>query len=133
MSDWWQNLGLQGAFSLVSGAIGWGMGIWKSGRKSALKEQAVKDDYTAKVSDLREEVRTAMTAFAKDANNRNDALVDQFKESFEGLRRQIDEHKFYTEKDFMKKEDFRDFRDEYREDMRDLKASIAAIAQPQRK
>lgn len=132
MTDWnWQNLGVQVGVPFASGMGGWLIGIWRWGRDSAKKEQAVKDDYDGKINSLREEVRTAMTAFAKDANNRNDALVDQFKESFDGIRRQMDEHRFYTEKDFMKKEDFRDFRDEYREDMRDLKASIATIAQRQ--
>ncbi len=124
----WLDIAIKAAIGLASGFGGMLVGAWKWGQQTAKKEQAVKDDYTKMVGDLREEVRTAMTAFAKDANNRNDALVDQFKESFDGIRRQIDEHRFYTEKEFLKKEDFRDFRDEYREDMRDLKASIAGIS-----
>lgn len=132
MADWnWQATAASAAVSLLSGAGGWLLGIWRWGRDSAKKEQAVKDDYDGKISALREEMRKAMTAHAEKTSGGNDLLVSQFKESFDGLRRQMDEHKFYTEKDFMKKEDFRDFREEYREDMRDLKASIAVIAQRQ--
>ena len=69
-----------------------------------------------------------MASHAQKADDGKELLIDQFKEAFDGLRRQMDEHRFYTEKDFMKKEDFRDFREEYRDDMRDLKASIAQIA-----
>ena len=132
MADWdWHSLSLQGGISLLSGAGGWLLGIWKLGRDSAKKEQSVKDDYDGKINALREEVRTAMAAHAQKTDDGKDLLVSQFKESFEGIRRQLDEHRFYTEKDFMKKEDFRDFREEYREDMRELKANIAVITQRQ--
>ena len=128
MTDWnWQSLGLQGAFSFVSGAVGWGIGLWKAGRDSARKEQAVKDDYVGRIGTLREDVRASMDKHEKAFDDRNDLLVGQFKESFEGLRRQHDDHKLDVERRFMLKDDFRDFRDEYREDMRDLKASIATI------
>ncbi len=124
----WGKIAIEAGISLASGivgAVGW---IWKRGRNSARAEQAVKDDYNAKISALRDEMRTTMATHALKVEDGNDLLVSQFKESFEGMRRQIDEHKFYTEKDFLKKEDFKEFRDEYREDMRDLKASIASIS-----
>lgn len=132
MTEWeWAKVAFQAATYALSTAFGIGVGIWKWGRKSAKDEQAVKDDYTAKINALRDETRTQMASHAQKTQDGSDLLVSQFKESFEGLRRQIDEHKFYTEKDFMKKEDFRDFREEYREDMRDVKAMIAAIPRPQ--
>ncbi len=111
--DWPRTL-LEAAGSLVSGFFGLMVGVWRAGRNSATKEQAVRDDYDAKIA-----------ANAKSSDARLDLLVDQFKESFDGIRRQFDDHKFYTEKDFLKKEDFKSFRDEYREDMRDLKKMIA--------
>jgi glucan phosphorylase len=127
----WADLAIKAGISLASGFGGMILGAWKWGRSSAKKEQAVKDDYDAKIRALREEMRTAMSTHAEKSSTSNDLLVDQFKEAFDGLRRQMDEHRFYTEKDFMKKEDFRDFREEYRDDMRDLKASIASIARQQ--
>lgn len=128
MSGEWTDIALKAAISLASGVGGLFFGVWKWGRYSATAGQAVKDDYDAKIGELRKEMREAMAAQAHKSGGSVDLLVSQFKETFDGIRRQIDEHRFYTEKDFMKKEDFRDFRDEYREDMRDLKASIAQIS-----
>lgn len=127
----WHQIALQGGTSLLSGFGGLLLGVWKWGRRSAKDEQTVKDDYNTKIRALREEVRTDMTAHAQKIEAGNDLLVSQFKESFEGLRRQQDDHKLDVEKRFLLKDDFRDFRDEYREDMRDLKASIAGIARSQ--
>lgn len=132
MSEWnWQATAASAGVSLLSGAGGWLLGIWRWGRNSAKNEQAVKDDYDGKINALRDQMRTAMAEFAKESDERNDALVKQFKEAFDGIRRQIDDHKLDSEKRFTLKDDFREFREEYREDMRDLKASIAVIAQRQ--
>lgn len=69
-----------------------------------------------------------MATHAQKADDGNDLLVAQFKESFEGIRRQHDDHKLDVERRFMLKDDFKDFRDEYREDMRDIKTAIANIS-----
>lgn len=127
----WGKLAIDAGTSLVSGLVGLIIGAWKWGRNSVQAEQAVKDDYNSKIRALREEVRTSMSTQAQKSSDANDLLVSQFKESFEGMRRQIDEHRFYTERDFVKKEDFKDFREEYRDDMRDLKAAIANITSKQ--
>lgn len=129
MAEWdWHQISLQGAFSALSGAGGFLFGLYRWGRKSAedeqSKETAVKDDYNAKFKELREE----MAEHAKTVEASGDLLVSQFRESFEGIRRQIDDHKLDVERRFLPKEDFREFREEYREDMREIKASIANIA-----
>lgn len=130
--DWnWQHLGLQAGVPFLSAMGGWLLGIWRWGRASAKQEQAVKDDYDDKISALREEVRKSMAAQVQGAEDRQENLVNQFKEAFDGLRRQHDDHKLDVEKRFMLKDDFQNFREEYREDMRDLKASVAAIARRQ--
>lgn len=116
---------------MLSGIGGLVIGAWRFGRSSAKHEQTVKDDYTREIHTVREETRTAMASIEQKSTAKNDLLVEQFKESFEGMRRQIDEHRFYTERDFVKKEDFKDFREEYRDDMRDLKAAIASIPRKQ--
>ena len=51
-------------------------------------------------------------------------MTGHFHEYFEGIRRQQDEIKLSVERDFVRKDDFREFREEYRDDMRDLKAMI---------
>jgi hypothetical protein len=114
----WQHVALQAGLSLLSGAGGMFFGIWKWGRRSAQQEQAVKDDYNEKIDGLREQMRASMADYAKAADAKNDLLVEQFKESFEGIRRQIDDHKLETERFFFRKEEFNSFREEYRQDMR---------------
>src|SRR3954463_9403508 len=119
MAEWdWGRIAVEAAGVAASGVAGAIAGAWKWGRKSAQHEHKVKNDYEGKIAAVRDEVRTDMASFEKTANVAREDLVDQFQESFSGLRRQIDEHRFYTEKDFMKKEDFRDFLKEYREDQR---------------
>lgn len=133
MAEWdWHQISIQGAFSALSGAGGFLFGLYKWGRKSAEEEQAakqaVKDDYDGKIDELREQVRKDMASYAQKVEDGHDLLVSQFKESFEGIRRQHDDHKLDVERRFLPKEDFREFREEYREDMREIKASIANIA-----
>lgn len=124
----WFHIAVNGAIALGSGLVT-ALGIaFRSGRQGARAEQSVKDDYDAKFTALREKVSSEMAAHAEKADAGNDLLVSQFKESFEGIRRQHDDHKLDVERRFLLKDDFRDFREEYREDMRDLKASIAGIS-----
>lgn len=52
---------------------------------------------------------------------------DAFDETLKALRQKINDVELGTERNFVPKNDFEDFRKEYREDMRDIKASIAAI------
>lgn len=124
----WIRIAVDAAIGLGSGAASLLASAVHYGRRGAKREQKVKDDYDLKIGGLRDEVRSDMTRIEKSTNESRETLVGQFKESFDGIRRQFDEHRFSTEKDFMRKEDFRDFREEYREDMRELKATIAILA-----
>lgn len=114
----WGKVVFEAGTYVVSSVVGLGVGIWKWGRKSAADEQKIKDDYNAKIDDLREQMRASHAEYEKAATARNDLLVEQFKESFEGIRRQIDTNQLETEKRFLPKDDFKDFREEYRQDMR---------------
>lgn len=123
----WPHIALQAGTSLVSAIGGLLVGVWRWGRASAEREQRMKDEFDAKVATLGEQLRTSMLEVEKGAERRLDLLVEQFKESFAGLRRQIDDDRLHTEQRFMRKDDFKDFREEYREDMREVKASIGEI------
>lgn len=107
------RLGVGAASSLLSGLAGLLLGVWRWGRKSAQREQAVKEELMERVNEIE-----------KSSERRLDLLVEQFKESFVGLRRTIDDDRLRNEQTFLRKEDFRDFREEYRQDMRDIKESI---------
>lgn len=114
--DWFQIVSQTGA-SLLSAIGGLVVGAWRWGRKSATAEHQTKEDYESKI---------AKAAVAMD--DRLDMLVSQFKETFTGLRRQMDEDRLHTEQSFLRKDDFKDFREEYRDDMRELKKQIAEIS-----
>lgn len=123
----WTRVVLEAGASLVSGAAGIIAGVWRAGRASAKREQAVKDDYTVKIGTLEEDMRKALATHETASRARLDLLVEQFKESFAGLRRTIDDDRLRTEREFLRKDDFRDFREEYREDMKEIKDSIKEI------
>lgn len=120
----WIELAIKAGVALGGAIVGAFVGVWRWGRDSALAEQSV----TNQIAALREEVRTEMATHAQKADDGNDMLVAQFKESFEGIRRQHDDHKLDVERRFMLKDDFKDFREEYRDDMRDIKTAIANIS-----
>lgn len=90
-----------------SGAIGILVGIWHAGKKSG-KEEA---DHDARI------------------NERIDAKVKEvtgpFDETLRGLRQKINDVELETVKGYVAKGDFNDFREEYREDMREVKLMIS--------
>jgi hypothetical protein len=130
MTDDWPRLALEGLGSLFSGVAGLVVGAWRWGRHSVLHEQRLREDYTSKIEELREDFRMALAATASTNHEQVDAIVDQFKETLMGIRRQIDEDRLTNEKRFLSKDDFRDFREEYREDMRGLKETMNRLTQP---
>lgn len=125
----WLRVGLDVGIGFISGLFGVIGGAFRAGRHGAKHEQKVKEDYEGKIGGLREEMRNAMASHVQKSDERNDLLVEQFKESFDGIRRQIDDHRLHTETRFLPKDDFRGFREEYRQDMRELKAAISSRKQ----
>lgn len=94
---------------LVSGLVGILVGIWHAGKKSG-KEEASHD------ARLNERIDTKV----KEATG-------PFDETLRGLRQKINDVELDTERRFLQRGEFDDFRKEYREDIRDLKTSIASI------
>jgi hypothetical protein len=123
----WGRIGAEAAISLLSGVGGLFVGVWRWGRRSAVHDQKVKDDYDGKINELREQMRAALAKHDEAADARVEALVAQFKESFEGIRRQIDDHRLEAERRFLPREGLTDFRKEYREDMANLMKKIDHI------
>lgn len=122
----WVRIGLEAAASLISGSVGIVAGIWRAGRRSAQRELAVRDEFDGKIDALRREFAVS----ERSSREERGVMTGQFAESFNGMRRQIDDQRLHLEVNFVRKDDFREFREEYRDDMRDLKASIAAITGP---
>mgnify|MGYP001610691076 CR=1 FL=1 len=125
----WPHVAFQAVTSMVSALGGILVGVWRWGRRSAEKEQEMRDDYEAQIDSLSDELKSALSTSEKAGQARLEMLIGQFKESFEGIRRQFDDHRLATEKDFLRKDDFKEFREEFRQDMRDLKSKLDNIAQ----
>lgn len=124
----WVRVGLEAGASLTSGLVGLVVGAWNWGRRSAKAEQALKDEVDRKINELREKAMASIEKHEDHSAARTELLVEQFKESFEGIRRQIDDHKLATEREFVRKDELRVLRDEIREDMREIKTMIANIS-----
>ena len=72
--------------------------------------------------------RTAISESETKIEEKVDLARESFDETLKGLRQKINDVELNSERSFVAKGDFDDFRKEYREDMRDLKSSIAAIS-----
>lgn len=123
----WLKLFGQIAISLATGIAGIIIGVWRWGQWDSTRLQGMRDDYDSKIEALREERRKVTADYERAQTERMDALVAQFTETFNGLRRQLDEHRLITEREFLRKQDFREFREEFRSDMRDIKRSLSSI------
>jgi hypothetical protein len=118
----WPRLAVEAVSAAASGFAGLLVGVWRWGRSSALFEQQLLECF-AKV----EEMRAALKKVETENDERLDLLVEQFREAFSGIRRQVDDNRLSTEKDFLRKDDFKDFREEYRADIRELKRCISDV------
>ncbi len=73
---------------------------------------------------LRADFQTSINAAEQRVEQKVEEMTGHFHEYFEGIRRQQDEMKLSMEKEFVRKDDFKEFREEWREAVRDLKSMI---------
>lgn len=108
----WVHLAI-GVASAAFGAVG-GLvaGVWRVARI----EQGIRDDYVRRIGALKDDIEVKV-----------ESLVGQFQDTFAALRQKINDVELQTEKLFMSKDGFNDFRREYREDMSNLMAKIDHI------
>lgn len=103
--DWLHAVtGLIGAF--FGAAAGLITGVWRVARI----EPAIRSDFEKGVDAAEKRVESKM-----------DATAQHFDETLKGLRQKINDVELSAERRFLLKDDFNDFREEYRQDMRDLK------------
>lgn len=112
MSLEWVNVLIAIVGVIVGGLSGLIAGVWRVARI----DQGVRNDVNQQVSELRREMTEKVALVA-----------DQFAETLRGLRQKINDVELQTHKNFVSKSDFSEFREEYRDDMRDLKNSIAEL------
>ncbi len=73
---------------------------------------------------MQAEFKSKVDAAEKRIEDQMDAATQHFDETLRGLREKINAVELNTERHFLLKEDFNGFREEYREDIRDLKAML---------
>jgi hypothetical protein len=102
------------AFAVILGALlGAGATIFYCGRWVGRVEERLKTNF-----------RKAIEESEKKIEERVVLAQTSFDETLKGFRQKINDVELDTERRFLQKGEFDDFRKEYREDMRDLKAMI---------
>lgn len=112
----WAHL-IIGLLGVIGGAAG---GIFAGGWRLGRIESRLKLSFQNSISDCE-----------KRFEEKVDQATAAFDETLKGLRQKINDVELDAVKNFVAKRDFGEFREEYREDMRDLKASIASITRKQ--
>ena len=101
-----------------------GMAV-KSTRAITRSETEMRTDFDAQIDNLQRDI----SKIDRSASDRNDKMSREFGETVAAVRQKINDVELNSERFFVAKGDFDDFRKEYREDMRDLKSSIAGLKQ----
>ena len=97
---------------LVGGISGLFAGIWRMARFEPELRRDITQEIAEATHDLAEKI---------------DNETGHFDETLRGLRQKINEVELHIERKFVGKEDFNSFREEWREDMRELKKNIGTI------
>jgi cysteine sulfinate desulfinase/cysteine desulfurase-like protein len=74
---------------------------------------------------MQTDFKNAVDAAEKRIEDQMDAATQHFDETLRGLREKINSVELNTERHFLPKEDFNAFREEYRQDIRDIKAMVS--------
>lgn len=112
---------------LVAGLSGIAAATFRAGRRSAQHDQKIKTINDERLAILKEQLRSEMAEMHRAGEESRDLLVGQFNETLQGLRRQFDDHRLATEQNFVRRDDFKEFREEIRDDMREIKQMIQQI------
>lgn len=112
----WAKIAIEVIVALGSGGASAIGTAYAMGRRSANERAELKEEMEAKIDDLRDKTIGKMDQAVKAADARNELLIEQIKETLEGIRRQHDEHRLHVETFFSRKEAMENFMKVYRED-----------------
>lgn len=108
----WVHVIIGGLSAVGGGAGGLIAGVWRV----AHIEQALRRDFEQDIAETSHELGQKL-----------DHISDQFEETLKGLRQKINDVELYTEREFVSKAGFDDFRREFREDMKSLNEKLDRI------
>lgn len=107
--DWWHAMTGAGG-GIIGTFLTW---FWRAARV----EPTIRADFRNDINEAERRVEEKV-----------ESMTSHFREYFDGIRRQQDDLRLNVEEKFVRKDDFKEFRDEWREAVRDLKQSIQNIA-----
>ncbi len=105
---------VQGVAVILSAMVGAICGIFTAGWRLGRIEARLKLEF-----------KTALSEAEKRIEDQVRQSTGLFDETLRGIRQKINDVELSTERRFVPRDEFAEFRDEYRQDMRDLKALIA--------
>lgn len=116
----WARIAIEAAGWAASSMAGLVVGAWRGGRRSAIHDQKVKEDYDSKI-----------TAAERRGEVKVQTEIAAFRDTVIALRQKINDVELATERGFVAKPDFDDFRKEYREDRNRMFEKLDEIMQGQ--
>ena len=121
MSAEWVHVIVAVAGVIVGGLITTAIRIWRGGYVVGKTEGGIRSEFQKSLAE-------AINQSEEHFEQKVETLVKHFTDTFSALRQKINDVELNTERNFLSKGDFDKFHKEYREDMRDLKSSIANIS-----
>lgn len=108
----WAHIVIAIVSLIFGGGTGLAAGVWRVARI----EGKVRDDFKKCIDETKDAIEAKV-----------EALVGQFQDTFSALRQKINDVELQTERLFVSKSGFDEFRKEYREDMASLMKKIDHI------
>lgn len=130
----WQHALAAVAGSIIGGIASFAAVIYRAGGK----EPTIRADFQRYLNEAEHRVDDRIDAAEKRVEAKVEDMTGHFHEYFEGIRRQQDDMRLAVERDFVRKSDLkelreemrgdlREFRDENRDDFTELKRNISKI------
>lgn len=117
MNDGWGSFDWAHAWSAFGGAIAGAIGaIGTTLYRAGGKEPNMRLDIGNKIMAAEQRLETKIDAAERRGEDKVEGIIGQFHDSFASLRQKINDVELQTERGFVAKPDFEDFRAEYRED-----------------
>ena|SRR5689334_3537557 len=113
-----------GAVSAIF-TIGWRLGQAESKISKDVKRSV--DEAQPKLEKKVDAINRSNEQSKKMLEDRVDRAAKDFEDTLKGMRQKINDVELGTEREFVRKTDFFDFREEYRQDMRDVKNALTMM------
>jgi len=125
----WARIAVEVVIALASAAASAVGTAYAFGKRDATERAQLKEEMDARIDDLRDKTIGKMDQAIEAADARNELLISQIRETLEGLRRQLDDHRLEIEREFFRKGEFRDFIQRYDSDQNRVNDKLDKLLQ----